>query len=64
VTDIQQRIADVLRSRGVGDECLVDWSRADRLASILVSELGLTEFICGNERWYSTKVWDLDENEE
>lgn len=40
---VKQHIANILRRYGVGDECLVDWSRADRLASIMVTELGLTK---------------------
>lgn len=64
MTNIEQRIADALRAVGVGDECRVDRARADRLAALLVSKLGMTEFTCGNEHWFSTKIWDLGEDEE
>jgi hypothetical protein len=39
--NLTERIAAVLREHGVGDECLVDWTRPKRLAAALVEELGL-----------------------
>jgi hypothetical protein len=38
---IKERIAGALRAHGVGDECRVDWTRADRLADVLLSLRGI-----------------------
>ena len=61
--DIERRIAMILRGAGV---CEAEPSRGytigcspEYAASALVTELGLTEFTCDNERWWATKIEPL-----
>ncbi|OCB15096.1 hypothetical protein [Mycobacterium intracellulare] len=72
MNEIQQDIADAVRRHyfwwpnhsSIGSEAHCqcgqrprDWSHwADHIAEVLTSALGLTEFTCDGERWWSTKI--------
>lgn len=43
-----------------GRDNLLITEHAKHVAEILVSELGLTEFVCDGERWWSTKLEPVD----
>lgn len=61
---LKQQIGEVLWAHqwrdGVGGcTCkanLAGSSHPFHVAEVLMSEMGLTEFTCGNERWWATKI--------